>query len=373
MSIKKFWLKKKYWFTEEEIDLYQKITNGDLSKIKDSYISSGFYTAIRPYHDDFSWHPIIHNKWITKNYYQSLGIKMPETYGLLHKSHGISVCGEKLQSAKDLDELVLKNNLNEIVIKHIGGGEGDYVGIIDKIDKNNNKFEYITVSNQKLSHKEINKFLNKELGGLEGYLVEEKLTSHPSINEITGGGLSSIRVETLCNGKDVNKIQMAFLRLGIPGRATDHSTRGGLYVPINIESGILEKGLDFSRSIHGHWVSRHAVTNKIFEGVVVPGWEEICEFALEISKKSPGLRFVGWDIVSTNDGPRLLEGNVGSNTTILGQQLYGGYLENGVFDEWIEALDIPRPDGSLRWKIKNWDKGRRLNPVEQFISSIFSR
>lgn len=373
MNSKKFWLKKKYWFTEKEIDLYQKLTNGDLSKIKDAYVSTGFYTAIRPYHDDFSWHPIIHNKWITKNYYQSLGIKMPETYGLLHKSHGITISGEKLQSAKDLDELVLKNNLNEIVIKHIGGGAGNNVFIINKINKNSHSYEYITVSKQKLNHKKIDQILSKELGGLEGYLVEEKLTHHPSINEITGGGLASIRTETLFNGKDVNKIQMAFLRLGINGRATDHSTRNGIYVPIDVESGVLGKGLDFKESMHGRWVSRHSVTNKIFEGVSVPDWEDICKIALDTAKKSPGLRFVGWDIVITKDGPRLLEGNVGSTTTILGQQLYGGYLENGVFDEWIDALDIPRPDSSLSWKIKHWDKGRRLNPFEQFISSILSR
>jgi len=371
MSIKKFWLKKKYWFTEKEIDLYQKLCDGNLSKVKDTYLSSGFYTAIRPYLDDYSWHPIIHNKWITKNYYQSLDIKMPETFGLFHKSHGYSIYGEKLQSAKDLDALILKKNLESIVIKHIGGGTGNYVFIIDKIFKNRKHFEYKTVSNQTLSHKELDEILNKKLGGLEGYLVEEKLTLHPVINEITGGGLASIRTETLCNGEKINKIQIALAKLGICGSSTEHSSRGGIYVPIDLESGTLRKGIDFKLPVNNHWISRHPVTNINFEGIKVPDWKGIKELALETAKKSSGLRYVGWDIIPTLNGPQLIEGNVGG-TNIIGQQLFGGYLKNGVFDEWVNALDIPRPDGSLHWKLKHWDKGRRLNPIEQFISSILS-
>jgi hypothetical protein len=370
MFSKRFWLKRKYWFTDKEIDTYKQLCGGDISKIKDIYLSSGFYTAVRPYLDEFSWHPIIHNKWICVNYYQSMNIEMPETYGLLHNKKGFSICGDKLKCAKDLDALVRKKNLNEIVIKHIGGGLGNYVFVIDKINKNQELFEYTTVANQKFTHKEINEVLSKKLGGLEGYLVEKKLTLHPVFNEITGGGLSSIRVETLCNGKDVNKVQMAFVKFGIHGKATDHSSRGGIYVPIDVESGTLKKGIDFTLPLSESIVSRHTVTNKNFEGLQIPYWKEVVELALEIAKKSPGLNYVGWDIMLTDEGPRLMEGNVGSGLDIVGQRLFGGYMENGVFEDWVNALDIPKPVGSLRWKLKHWNKGRRLKPFEQFVSSF---
>jgi hypothetical protein len=362
-------LKRKYWFTEEEITAYQQFYDCSITEIKHRFLSHGAFTGLRPYLDELSWHPVIHNKWMTVNYYPQKGICMPETYGLLHKIYGSTVSGEKLCCGEDLDGLVRKKNLEQIAIKHIGGGVGNNVLIIDHINKSGEKFTYRTVAKEVLDHDAIDDFLNRTDGGLKGYLVEEKLDLHPQIQAITGGGLSSIRLETLQNGEDVNKVQFAFIRLGMPGRETDHLSRNGIYATVDVNTGIIKKGVDVTRPVHEQQVSNHPSSGRTFEGVSISGWAEIKELALKAAAVSPGLRRVGWDVVPTLNGPRLLEGNVGGSI-LIDQLLCGGYFENGVFDDWMEYLQIPKPDGSLSWRYMHWNKGRRLSKFEHLLSSV---
>jgi hypothetical protein len=362
-------LKRKYWFTEKEITAYQQFYDCSITEIKHRFLSHGAFTGLRPYLDELNWHPVIHNKWLTVNYYPQKGISMPETYGFLHKIYGSTVCGEKFCCGVDLDGLVRKKELEQIVIKHIGGGVGSNVLIVDHIDKSGEKFTYRTVANEVLDHSDIDDFLDRTDGGLKGYLVEEKLKLHPKIEAITGGGLSSIRLETLQNGEDVKKVQFSFIRLGMPGKATDHSSRNGIYANVDVNTGVIGKGVDITRPIQDQQVSIHPASEMIFEGVSIPGWTEIKELVLKAAAVSPGLRRVGWDVVPTVNGPRLLEGNVGGHI-LIDQLLCGGYLENGVFDDWVNYLQIPKPDGSLSWRYKHWNKGRRLSKFEHLLSLV---
>ena len=372
MISKKKALKKKFWFTDSEIETYQRFYDCDLSEIKGRFLSDGVFTGMRPYLDELIWHPIIHNKWLTASYYRQNEIEMAETLGYLHQTDGHTLKGEKLCSAEDLYRLIIDLDLKKCVIKHVGGGVGKHVYVIDEIEESGNEMILHTVAGSSLNKRDIDGILSEKEGGLSGYLVEKKLDLHPDILDITGGGLSSVRLETLTHGEAVHKIQYAYIRLGLKGRATDHFSNGGLYVPVDLKTGIMGKGLDSSRPIEDQWTSNHPSTNVKFEGKLVPHWDSIISLTMKVSKISPGLRKVGWDIVPSTEGGRLLEGNVGGSM-VLDQLLCGGFIENGVLDEWVDTLSIPRPDGSLRWRFEHWNKGRRLKPFEQFISSFLPK
>ena len=362
-------LKKKYWFTENELETYQKFFGCSLSDINNRFLSSGSFTGLRPYLDDLAWHPVIHNKWFTANFYPQRGIKMAETYGFFHKTYGTTLCGEKLCSSEDLDALIRKKALNKVAIKHVGGGAGKNVFIVDHIDTSDKNLTYRTVAGEVLKNNDIEGLLDRLAGGLKGYIVQEKLDLHPDIERVIGKGLSTVRFETLQHGQHVNKVQYAYIRLGTEGMATDHSIRKGVYVPLDLETGVMKKGLDVSRPINDQWISKHPFTGVIFEGKKVPNWIETKDAALRAAAISPGLARVGWDFVPSANGPRLLEGNVGGSI-VIDQLMFGGFFENGVFDDWMTYLNIPKPDGSLSWRYKHWNKGRRLKPFEQFVSSF---
>ena len=53
----------------------------------------------------------------------------------------------------------------------------------------------------------------------------------------------------------------------------------------------------------------HPMTGIQLEGFQVPMFFEACELAKKASKVVPQVRYVGWDIAITPDGPALVEGN----------------------------------------------------------------
>ena len=362
-------LKKKFWFTDNEIDTYLKFYGCDISEIKKSFLSNGAFTGLRPYLDNLAWHPIIHNKWLTVNFYRPKGIEMAKTLGFYHSTFGHNLSGERLCCSDDLFNLIRKENLTKCVIKHIGGGVGNHVYIVDKIEEAGEEMILHTATGSTLNKQDIDSILSEKEGGLYGYLVEKKLDLHPRILEITGGGLSSVRLETLSFGEAVCKVQVAFIRLGLRDSATDHISNGGLYVPVDLKTGVMGKALYGKSSAEYKWTSVHPSTGIKFEGKKVPYWDETVSLALSASKISPGLPRVGWDIVQSPEGPKLLEGNVGGSI-VIDQLLQGGFFKNGVLKEWIQYLNIPEPDGSLKWRREHWNKGRRLSSMEQLISSF---
>ena len=74
-------------------------------------------------------------------------------------------------------------------------------------------------------------------------------------------------------------------------------------------------------------------------------------------------------MVLARDGPVLIEGNVG-NSMFTCQLLVGPFLANGVAERWKSELECQLPDGSFRWRLRHWHKGRRLTLSETVLSNL---
>ena len=74
-------------------------------------------------------------------------------------------------------------------------------------------------------------------------------------------------------------------------------------------------------------------------------------------------------MVLARDGPVLIEGNVG-NPMFTYQLLAGPFLSNGVAERWKSQLECELPDGSFRWRLRHWHKGRRLTLIETVLSNL---
>ena len=51
------------------------------------------------------------------------------------------------------------------------------------------------------------------------------------------------------------------------------------------------------------------MTNKKFSEVKIKGVKEAFEMCLKLHKKVPQIRYIGWDVAFTDNGPVLVEGN----------------------------------------------------------------
>jgi len=350
----KFNLKNKYGFTDKEIAFYSNLIQDSNISIDSLYISQRKYTELRRYLDYGSWKNIIHNKWISSIYFAQYKIPQPKTFGLLEPSFGIDIHNKPLLNSTHLENLISEFDLKKFVLKHIGGGKGNSVFIVEKIEKNKNGFVYVTIDRKRLGRSEIDDLLAHHIGNLKGYKIEEFLYSHEFINRITGGGLSSLRIFTLREKPNKVKAKLGFIRFGLPNSATDHLSNGAVYASIDFENGMINEGVsNVNKTIS---LSVHPATGEQFMGEIIPFWDRVIQTSEKAAQSCPGLNWVGWDFALTKDGPYLIEGNVGGMDLPSFQQSFGGLKENGLLDDWIEHLDIPILEGMNKGELKNWKK-----------------
>jgi hypothetical protein len=347
----KFTLKNKYGFMDDEIRVYQDLNNGALTGIEKKFISQAKYQHFRQYLDVGGWRPIIHNKWFSANFFSSENIRQPKSFGILHPTSGWAFDDKPLKCAMDLYDLVQRKHITEFVMKHIAGGLGDSVYIVEEIENREEEAIFITVDGTRLQLKDIDKLLKKVSGKFKGYIIEERLKNHTMMNKLSNGNLSSIRFYTLRlkNGECVP--YLAYIRLGAEGKATDHASKGAILAPVDIDSGIVKKGI--CKTEGNEWLSTHPKTNYKFEGVTIPGWESVISLVVAAARKCPGLHWVGWDVVLSPEGPYLLEGNVG-NTMMNLQLLYGGFLVNGIFNDWVIHLVPESEKSEISNELTHW-------------------
>jgi len=128
---------------------------------------------------------------------------------------------------------------------------------------------------------------------------DELACFHPS-------SLNSIRVVTISKD-DKCVVFGALFRMGAHGSVIDNTHAGGIYAPINVETGIIEIA-----AIDGHndKYERHPDTNRPIKGFKIPYWEQIVDTCKEATRIIPNIRFAGWDVCVNKSGQiEIIEGN----------------------------------------------------------------
>jgi hypothetical protein len=192
-----------------------------------------------------------------------------------------------------------------------------------------------------------------ELPAVGNFIVEGVLRQHAYAAAIFPGSVNTIRVFTLrASAGEEPFIAGAAHRFGVSQSApVDNFSKGGVATLVDLETGRLSVAKSKSK-FHVHNIHvKHPDTGVVFEGTVVPRWEEVKAFALQLAGAVPGLKLAGWDVCVTAEGPRLIEGNGGvpnpdliqsQYPILLNPQTRRFFLQHGVitrrhFDE-LEAM-----------------------------------
>lgn len=346
-----FLLRNKYGFTNDEIKIYH--LHFEEGSVEDHYISQAKYGELRRYLDYKGWGSVIHNKWISAKYFSAFNISIPKTYGLLHPLFGITNNNRPLKNAADLQKFISSSGISKFVLKHIIGGKGNAVYIIDKVTLKNDNLLYHTSDGQILDSQKISALANRELGGLKGYIFQENIPTHKTLTQYSSGAMSFLRVYTLKKSGGRSEAKIAYVNSNVKGLGSKSAYENAVYAAIDIETGVVQKEITFiGKGLHKESI---IIDEQIYEGLKIPEWEEVKKLVCIAADNCPGLNWVGWDVVLSPEGPYLIEGNVGNTISIL-QAIFGGFKENGILDEWIEHLNIPDRKGKDRGELKNWKK-----------------
>ena len=137
------------------------------------------------------------------------------------------------------------------------------------------------------------------------YELEELIIQCDEVNKIYSGSINTVRIVTILNDRNIPHVICAYFRIG-NGKYVDNFNSGGMVTPVNEETGeVIDKAIDKQKNLYEF----HPATNAKIKGFKFPEWEKALELVKEASFKVPQMRYIGWDVCFSINGPILVEGN----------------------------------------------------------------
>ena len=144
--------------------------------------------------------------------------------------------------------------------------------------------------------------LYKELKNKKLNLIEEAIIQHKELDKLNPYAVNAFRVVTLIKDGKSYLIGNA-LRINID----DNSVVGcqDAYMRLDESGKICSRVVDDLANVY----EEHPIAKVKFNTVRVPYVKEAFEMALSAALRVPEMRYVGWDIAISENGPVIMEGN----------------------------------------------------------------
>lgn len=221
-------------------------------------------------------------------------------------------------SFKNFKEFV--SGKNKIIAKPLNSCGGKGIVVVD-IDSSKVKNEYYTLK------------IYNSLVKNEQFLVEEYILQHSALSSLYDGSVNSLRVISFLDDDGNAHILSTILRIGNNGNV-DNFSSGGMYTFVNEKGEVFVPAIDEK----GNVFEEHPVSKKRIVGFSVPNYDGILPLIKKISKVVPTIRYVGWDIVVTDKGLVVIEGNQYPGIFQVKPSLSG--IKKGVLEEYRKYMDI---------------------------------
>lgn len=206
-----------------------------------------------------------------------------------------------LDEPENLDDFLSWIRLNlpvKIVLKDPSGQAGRAVQVIDLMYNNAQAF---------VESIPLHEFLKVRV--VDGYsLGEAYIQQHNLFMQLYPGCLNTVRITSFLHTDGTVELLYAIIRIGFD-KAVDNFDAGGISALIDINEGkVIKNGL-FKHPFKSRSMDVHPITGFNILGLKIPFWNEILSLVESAARIVPTVRTVGWDVVITDNGPALLEGN----------------------------------------------------------------
>lgn len=184
--------------------------------------------------------------------------------------------------------------------------------------------------------------LTNIMSRLDNYLVTEYARQGEYGTQLFPDTTNTIRIVTFCD-IDTKK---AFIAKAVQRIGTSRSFpvdnfkagRGGLSSLIDVNNGELGLGALVDKRGHVTWHSNHPESYASIQGVLVPSWLEIRRSILNYANRFLFAPCIAWDIVPTQSGFTILEGNSMPGMPVI--QVHGPILTDPRIRRFYEHYDI---------------------------------
>ncbi len=315
---------QKYWgcypFQYIRYDMYRKDCPLSIDEMK-AYVPN--YFAYYLFFPKFftSYGILTEDKSLTNGFFKAYNVRQPEL--LFKYANNRFFDGENnLMNDAQVDLLINKNKAEKIFVKPTFGLGGRGIMVFNKIEGH-----FINKESEILNAEYVIKNLKNE-----HYIVQEGLIQHEEVNKIYPRSINTFRIMTkVDNGK--GEILYSMLRMGQKGNQIDNASQQGLACMIDKETGLFSQ--------HGFTglrekIDSHPDSGFVFNGYQFPYWEDVKAFIIGVAEKFYEIKYLGWDVAFTQDGPAIIEINAGAGLEYL-QDCHGGVadgLEIGDPKKW---------------------------------------
>jgi Sugar-transfer associated ATP-grasp len=221
------------------------------------------------------------------------------THGVVHEGRLLYArIGPRKDLVDYLSELLAERG--PLILKPVVGGGGAGVVILERHD------ESYSVNARPVTSTELRTWL----GGLRNNLISDYVVQTPELAALYPRTTNTIRLLTMWDS-DEPFAASAVLRIGnAASYPVDNGLMGGIAAGINIQTGRVGKAVSFPRKTKQvNWYGAHPDTGQQIDGMTIPRWHQMLADMMEVCRHVPYLRYIGWDIVVTADGFKLIEGN----------------------------------------------------------------
>ena len=163
-----------------------------------------------------------------------------------------------------------------------------------------NGIEKIKISDYK-TLKELYEYIKEKNFGV----IEELIVQHKDLQKLYPYAINSYRIVTIViDGKP--RCAYAVCKMGTGGHFVDNASNGGIFAPIDLNNGTIA---DVALSEHGQIFKKHPDTGIELIGYKLPYVKEALELCYKASLEIEQIKFAGWDVAITEQGPAIIEGN----------------------------------------------------------------
>ena len=251
---------------------------------------------------------LVRDKFVFEAYCRSIGINTPLNIGLVNKGKFYSISEKSYKTIESITEL----NISAFCKKNISYGGG----------MNRNIFKLMINDGSIYINNELSDLKNLiDIFGNDHWIIQHSIKNQTeAYARFHPHSINTTRIVTVQHKGEV-KVLCAFFRMGVNGRHTDNWSSGGILCGIDINDGKLEKWGLFKPG-YGTKSLYHPNSEIVFEGYKLPDWEEMVQYVKKAHSLFYGIHSIGWDVVVTEDGIMLIEGN--DNWETVFTQFYKG-------------------------------------------------
>lgn len=243
---------------------------------------------------------VLQDKLLFGRLMQSFPAHAVPSFGVIHRGRMRFVRGSDRNAATYLRTLLRSHPA--LVVKPLAGGGGEQIRILRRDG------DGLLVNEKPLSASG----LERLVAGMRQNLVTPFIEQRTELATLYPRTANTLRLLSMWEPETGEPFLAAAVQR--IGRAAcypaDNWTQGGLSARVELDSGVLGPGVSHPAA-DGRlaWHDSHPDSGAAIAGFALPDWEAIHARMLEICRSLPFLTYVGWDLILTEDGFKILEGN----------------------------------------------------------------